>query len=41
MELNFVSEVYIKLVALSVNRYPRRSTHLRKGWWPRPRAPIK
>jgi len=26
--------VYIKLVALSVNRYPRSSSQLHKGWWP-------
>jgi len=28
--------VRIKLVALSVNRYPRSSSQLRKGWWPLP-----
>jgi len=26
--------VCIKLVALSVNRYPRSSSELHKGWWP-------
>jgi len=35
-ELNniFISEVYIKLVALRVTRYPRSSSQLYKGWWP-------
>jgi len=26
--------VCIKLVALSVNRYPKSSSKLHKGWWP-------
>jgi len=30
----FTSEVCIKLVALSVNRHPRSSSQLHKGWWP-------
>jgi len=29
---NFVSEVCIKLVALSLNRYPRSRSPLHKGW---------
>jgi len=28
----FISEVCIKLVTLSVNRYPRSSSQLHKGW---------
>jgi len=26
--------VCIKLVALSINQYPRSSSQLHKGWWP-------
>jgi len=26
--------VCIKIVALSVNRYPKSSSQLHKGWWP-------
>ena len=30
----FISEVYIKLVALRINRYTRSSSQSQKGWWP-------
>ena len=30
----FTLEVYIKLVALRINRYTRSSSQFRKGWWP-------
>jgi len=29
----YISEVCIKLLALSVKLYPRSSSQLRKGWW--------
>jgi len=28
----FISEVYIKLVALHINRYTRSSSQFQKGW---------
>jgi len=30
----FISEVYMKLVALRINRYARSSLQFQKGWWP-------
>ena len=30
----FISEMYIKTVALRINRYPRSSSQFQKGWWP-------
>jgi len=29
----FISEVCIKLVALRINRSPRSSSQIQKGWW--------
>jgi len=31
---NFISEVYIKLVAFRINRYTRSSSLFQKCWWP-------
>jgi len=30
----FISELYISLVALRINRYTRSSSQFQKGWWP-------
>jgi len=30
----FISEVFMKLVALRIRRYTRSSSQLQKGWWP-------
>jgi len=30
----FISEVYIKLVALRINRCTRSCSQFQKGWWP-------
>ena len=34
LSIIYISEVYIKLVALRINRYQRRSSQFQKGWWP-------
>jgi len=33
LNIFFISEVCIELVALRINRYPRSNPQFQKGWW--------